>query len=252
MFFGDAFAGSFFQPVRHASAAGRADSGVGARFRRPIPRGRAGGGHGRARAGPSAGRRTADSVDTTSGGPRRDSDSGGAGRRGDAVGRRGGDAAGRRTAAGASGPRGADDRRPAAAAAGRRPRALRRAGGYFRTAVEGTTRRRGAKQLQQLQSQVEPPLYRETEQLAAAVESLPPTARLPLVDLAMPAIKRSSPQQYAAVPRGGQRADQRRRPGRFVRVLSADDAVQLSGRSLRTEEAAGGALPHGGRGGRGR
>ena len=54
-----------------------------------------------------------------------------------------------------------------------------------------------AKQLQMLESQVEPPLYRETEQLAAAAESLPPPIRLPLVDLATPALKRSSPQQYA-------------------------------------------------------
>ncbi len=54
-----------------------------------------------------------------------------------------------------------------------------------------------SKQLAQLQSLVEPPLFRETNQLAAEVQLLPPTARLPLVDLAMPAIKRLSPQQYA-------------------------------------------------------
>jgi len=29
MFFGDAFAGSFFPPVRHAPAAGRANSAIG-------------------------------------------------------------------------------------------------------------------------------------------------------------------------------------------------------------------------------
>ena len=40
-------------------------------------------------------------------------------------------------------------------------------------------------------------MFRETNQLAGEAQLLPPTARLPLVDLAMPAIKRSSPQQYA-------------------------------------------------------
>ncbi len=54
-----------------------------------------------------------------------------------------------------------------------------------------------SRQVAQLQSQVEQPLFRETNQLAGEVQLLPPTARLPLVDLAMPAIKRSSPQQYA-------------------------------------------------------
>jgi Zn-dependent protease with chaperone function len=53
------------------------------------------------------------------------------------------------------------------------------------------------KQLQLLQSQIEQPLYQQMERLAGPVQSLPPTARLPLVDLSMPAIKRSSPQQYA-------------------------------------------------------
>ncbi len=79
-----------------------------------------------------------------------------------------------------------------------------------------------SKQFEQLQSLVEQPLYRETGQLAAAVESLPPTTRLPLVDLAMPAIKRSSPQQYA----------------RFREVvntlISADGEVDLFEYCLRT------------------
>jgi Zn-dependent protease with chaperone function len=78
------------------------------------------------------------------------------------------------------------------------------------------------KQLQQLQSLIEQPLYRETGQLAAATQSLPPTDRLPLVDLAMPAIKRSSPQQYS----------------RFRQVvntlISADGQVDLFEYSLRT------------------
>ena len=48
-----------------------------------------------------------------------------------------------------------------------------------------------------LQAQIEPPLYQQTQQLAAAAQSLSAAARLPLVDLAIPALKKSSPQQYA-------------------------------------------------------
>jgi Zn-dependent protease with chaperone function len=51
-------------------------------------------------------------------------------------------------------------------------------------------------QLQLLQKQIEPPLYRETQQLLGMAQSLPTSARLSLVDLAMPALKKSSPQQY--------------------------------------------------------
>ena len=54
-----------------------------------------------------------------------------------------------------------------------------------------------AKQWQLLQGKIEPPLYKETQQLAAAALKLPPAARLPVVDLTIPAFKRSSPQQYA-------------------------------------------------------
>jgi len=78
------------------------------------------------------------------------------------------------------------------------------------------------KQLQLLQSQIEPPLYRQMDQLAGAVQSLAATARLPLVDLSMPAIKRSSPQQYA-------------RFRQVVNVLvSADGKVDLFEYCLRT------------------
>jgi Zn-dependent protease with chaperone function len=53
------------------------------------------------------------------------------------------------------------------------------------------------RQLQLLQSRVEPPLFRETRQLTAATQSLSAAARLPLVAMTAPAIRRSSPQQYA-------------------------------------------------------
>ena len=54
-----------------------------------------------------------------------------------------------------------------------------------------------ARQLQSLRAVIEPPLYQQTKQLAAMVQSLSAGARLPLVDLAVPALKKSSPQQYA-------------------------------------------------------
>ncbi len=54
-----------------------------------------------------------------------------------------------------------------------------------------------AKQWQLLEQQIEPPLYKETQQLAAAAAPLPGESRLPVVELTIPAIKRSSPQQYA-------------------------------------------------------
>ncbi len=54
------------------------------------------------------------------------------------------------------------------------------------------------KQLQMIQANVEPPLVRVVQQLSAAVDGLPPENRLPLVDLAMPALKRLSPAQYAS------------------------------------------------------
>ncbi len=52
------------------------------------------------------------------------------------------------------------------------------------------------RQLQLLQGQIEPPLYKEAQQLAATAQSLPVAARLSLVDLALPALKKSSPKQY--------------------------------------------------------
>ncbi len=54
------------------------------------------------------------------------------------------------------------------------------------------------KQLAGLQSRIEAPLYRETLQMAAEVDRLAEEARLPLVDVTLPALKSLSPDQYAA------------------------------------------------------
>ena len=53
------------------------------------------------------------------------------------------------------------------------------------------------RQLELLQSQIEPPLYQQTMQLADAAQNLRSEARLPLVDMTIPALKRISPAQYA-------------------------------------------------------
>jgi Zn-dependent protease with chaperone function len=55
------------------------------------------------------------------------------------------------------------------------------------------------RQAELLQSQLEPTLYRQMQQLAAAVLDLPAAARLPLVELTTPALRKCSPQQYAKV-----------------------------------------------------
>ncbi len=52
-------------------------------------------------------------------------------------------------------------------------------------------------QLHLLENQIESPLFAETRQLATAAASLPAEARLPLVSLTVPALKRASPEQYA-------------------------------------------------------
>ena len=54
-----------------------------------------------------------------------------------------------------------------------------------------------ARQWGLLQVRIEPPLIAETRKLAQQAEALRPEARLPLVDLAAPALKRISPRQYA-------------------------------------------------------
>jgi Zn-dependent protease with chaperone function len=54
-----------------------------------------------------------------------------------------------------------------------------------------------SRQLEILQAQIPPPLFQQVQQLAAAAQSLPAANRLPLVDLTVPALKMASPQQYA-------------------------------------------------------
>jgi Zn-dependent protease with chaperone function len=49
-----------------------------------------------------------------------------------------------------------------------------------------------------LESKVEPPSYRQTQQLAAALMSIDDRHRLPLADLTVPALRRLSPSQYQA------------------------------------------------------
>jgi hypothetical protein len=79
-----------------------------------------------------------------------------------------------------------------------------------------------ARQLQMLEAEIAPPLGRQTQQLAAAVQSLSAAAALPLVDLSIPALKKSSPQQYVAFRR-------------IVEALvDADHKVDLFEYSLRT------------------
>ena len=53
-------------------------------------------------------------------------------------------------------------------------------------------------QLQLLQQQGEPLLHQETQRLTGLVQDLRPELRLPLADLTIPALKRLSPSQYAA------------------------------------------------------
>lgn len=52
------------------------------------------------------------------------------------------------------------------------------------------------RQLQLLQAKTSPALYQHVEQLAVTVQALPPESRLPLVSLAVPALKMASVQQY--------------------------------------------------------
>jgi hypothetical protein len=53
------------------------------------------------------------------------------------------------------------------------------------------------RQLQALQGKIEPALYQHTQELAATTQALSADARLPLADLTISALKKSSPQQYA-------------------------------------------------------
>jgi Zn-dependent protease with chaperone function len=79
-----------------------------------------------------------------------------------------------------------------------------------------------ARQLQLLQTQSAPPLWQQTQLLQALVRPLSEAAALPLVNLSIPALKKSSPQQYV----------------RFRQVVealvAADGKVDLFEYSLRT------------------
>src|SRR5262249_16503193 len=55
-------------------------------------------------------------------------------------------------------------------------------------------------QLTRLKAGVEPQDFAETLRLVAPVQALPDTHRLPLLDLAMPALRQMSPRQYRAFP----------------------------------------------------
>jgi Zn-dependent protease with chaperone function len=79
-----------------------------------------------------------------------------------------------------------------------------------------------ARQLQLLETQAKPPLYMQTKLLAAAVQSLSEGAALPLVNLSIPALKKSSPQQYAEFRRV------------VEALVEADHKVDLFEYSLRT------------------
>ena len=102
-----------------------------------------------------------------------------------------------------------------------------------------------AKQWALLQGQIEPALYQQTQQMADAARALPDETRLPLVDLAIPALKQLSPQQYAKFRQA-------------VETLVAADGridlfeyclrhgvVRLFGRSVPAEEAGDGPLSDG-------
>jgi hypothetical protein len=52
------------------------------------------------------------------------------------------------------------------------------------------------KQMKFLQDSIVSPQFREVESMATLVQSIPETARLPLVDLSLPALKQCSSQQY--------------------------------------------------------
>jgi len=54
------------------------------------------------------------------------------------------------------------------------------------------------RQLEYLRQRIEPPSYRETLQTASVVAQLSDEARVPLVDISYPALKRLSPDQYTA------------------------------------------------------
>jgi Zn-dependent protease with chaperone function len=62
------------------------------------------------------------------------------------------------------------------------------------TSAESSARER---QLEQLKAHADPNVYEETLRLLAAVKELNPNARLPLIDMACPALRELSPEQFA-------------------------------------------------------
>lgn len=78
------------------------------------------------------------------------------------------------------------------------------------------------RQMELLQGRIAAPLYQHVRQLAATAQSLPATDRLPLVDLAIPAMKNSSARQYAQFRET------------VDALVAADDQVDLFEYCLRT------------------
>ena len=73
-----------------------------------------------------------------------------------------------------------------------------------------------SRQLHCLEGQVSPPSYQLVQKLMTAAQSLATVARLPLVDLSMPALKEFSVEQYAQFRHVIDALIQRRRQGRSV------------------------------------
>ena len=239
MFFGDAFAGSLLNLfATHPPLVG-ADSGVGTRLRRPLPRSPGRRHHGRGRRAHRPRQPPSRFASPCRAGSAARRDRGGHG-----AGCRAGGPRRRPAADGTPRPCRPDRRRHAAGAVGRRPRTVFRPGGDFLAPLEPRRRRPcpGPGNCNCSKGPSRRPLFQEVQQLAGPAQSLPAASRLPLVDLTVPALKKASPQQY----------------GEFRRVVEALVAaehrvelfeyclrivlLQLPRRPLRAEKAAGGPL----------
>jgi hypothetical protein len=69
----------------------------------------------------------------------------------------------------------------------------------FAMLLSGDDEATRTRQLDSLQKQITPQLFKEIQRRIPEIESLAPSARLPLVDLTIPAMKRFSANQYAQV-----------------------------------------------------
>ena len=237
MFFGDAFAGSFFNLFATHPPLDERIRALEPEFRRPFPRGPAAGGRGRSRRG-SAGR---------------------AGRRrcrlpairtGVAAAAAGHGVGCRATWSQQIGRPQTEHLSHAGQMVGGMPQPLLDAARepfaaqavIYALLLSRDDEATRSRQLQLLQGQIEPPLYQETQQLAAAgpvAACRGPAAagrsgRARAQEVLAAAVCAVSPGRRG--PGGG------RRQGRPVRILSPHGAVQLPGRPLRAEEAAGGPL----------